>query len=252
MQLPMSQLCKLEKCRFRPGVTESDFGDAQSWYSEPNKLKVARHYDQKLEPRYADVCATIIADVMPESAVDCVWDVGCGEGLLADRLFSHYPRTRYMGFDPNPGEGPQWASRAQGKSKRFVCARMADVVRLLAKGAPPPALVVSSLNFALWDDPEGELMELAELTHGRSTIFLVDLLRTGSLKPVSPDKVDLRSFLITQYNVSLTPTVIVECAVATGRDYRLNFFKDDGRNLVETSEPSAGYGSVFSLLLKPE
>lgn len=231
---------------------ETFSANARRWYMDPCRVSIAQKHDRLVERRYADFCTTITTDFLNINEELDIWDIGCGEGMLAEHLQEHYPYLRYTGFDPNPGENPLWKKQTSEIQRRFMEARASDVVDILSDGECAPSLIFSSLSFALWDKPERELRALAQLSYGISNIIIIDLLRTGEPKPVHSPALDLRSFLKDQYNVSWTPRNLSKLAAGLGRRYQFRYFRDDGSTLNEFEEPVSGYGSVFALLIDPQ
>ena len=237
----------------QPDHTDADqlAARAREWYRDPRKLRIAQKHDGPLEVRFVRFTEDRIREIVGTAEELEVWDIGCGEGLLAGRISQRYSELSYTGFDPHPRDNAARAG-ADGKAHRFIEARASEVVNLLAaRGGDGPDIVCSSLNFALWDNPEEELRQLAQECRGRSHILIIDLLRAGSVKPVFKHLVHAATFFTDQYNASCTPDRLKSVAESIGRPYQLHYYLDTRSSLQKTESPHQGYGSVFVLAIEP-
>lgn len=119
-----------------------------------------------------DACVRAVAAAVPRvprQAVRVV-DIGCGTGVLLERLAGHWADARLIGVDP--AERMLAVARGRLPAARFLSGE----ARQLPLGDSSVDVVVSTASFGHWRDQSAGLGEVARVLAPGGTAFIVEHL----------------------------------------------------------------------------
>lgn len=130
--------------------------------------KGAAEYDARWS-RYLDRTISRTIDAVPVPAVGPLLDVGCGSGILLDRLLRREPAIDAIGIDASPEMLAVARRRLRGRARLVL----ADAAALpFAAGAF--GVVTTTSSFHHWSDPTVALGEIARVLAPGGTLVLTD------------------------------------------------------------------------------
>jgi ubiquinone/menaquinone biosynthesis C-methylase UbiE len=145
----------------------------------------AATYDDKLwqrlffEPVHSGLLAALPDDPVPHR----VLDVGCGTGLLLERLARSWPAAEMIGVDPAPAMVELARSKHRGDGRfRFEISAAEEL-------SFPDAtfdLALSTVSFHHWSDPSRGLQEVARVIRPGARLYLADAYPGGVLRFLAP------------------------------------------------------------------
>lgn len=130
--------------------------------------RTAAKYDERWR-HYLDVTLSRTADAIPRFENGPLLDVGCGTGLLIERILTRYPDLAVTGVDPSPEMLAVARSRIGGRAPLVIAG---------AEALPFPTgrfrVVVTSSSLHHWRNPGRGLREIARVLSPDGILVLTD------------------------------------------------------------------------------
>lgn len=192
------------------------------WYSEPGKAEIARSHDRQFELPYAK----LMADYLEGDRSITVADIGCGYGELYKALYYRGRPVRYYGFDPDKGCVDSINAMRQPNA-RGLCHDSTEARAYLENHTAD--VICSVLSLGLWEDPVGDIIELAGTLSLSGKIFVIDICKLHKLR-INPNLPSLLKYKFEQYNTSLGIDDLARLRSALSDEFRfaVDWFFDDG------------------------
>lgn len=196
---------------------------ARRWYSEPGRAEIARSYDRQFELPYAK----LMADYLVGDRAVTLADIGCGYGELYKALFYRGNTVRYYGFDPDKECVDSINALRQPNARAFCCDSKAARSVL---GNRTVDVICSVLSLGLWEDPVGDIIELAGVLSPGGRLFAIDIFKFRKLHTGS-NLSSLLKYKFDQYNTSLGIDDLAQLRGALSNEFHfaVEWFFDDGK-----------------------
>lgn len=145
---------------------------------------ISKHYDQ-LSPVYEERWSIYnetqrnwIMENLPQEPPDSIIELGCGQGLMLEKLAFQYPDAAITGVDASQGMLSRVPDTLKSRS-RFVKGNLED--KTLQNSLPQTDLVLSLSVLHHLKDPLGHLRTIKSIVRDGGTVFISAFARDGFL-----------------------------------------------------------------------